>query len=204
MAGITDRLFRIGKAKAGRAARDLPDLGALMSSLPAVDRRALEQAKRAGARARQHLERDDSLPPALAVELGGALEALLEQVVQLADRLARARAWLRRHDPEQLARQAALAELDEQVGGARAGAAGSPEALRDQARLAGELEAGIAKLSYRLQTAAREIESLEGRLASPGAFGAAQQLTQGLEQQRERAERALEDWAATDAEIGSL
>ncbi len=204
MAGITDRLFRLGKAKAGRAARELPDLGALLSSLPAVDREALERAKRSGARAQARIERDDSLPPAVAVELGGALAGLLEQVVQLADRLVRARAWLRGRDPEQLARQAALAELDEQVGGARDARSGSPGALAEQARLASDLEAGVARLSYRLQTAAREIESLEGRLLRPGAPGATGDLSEGLRQQRARAEQALADWAATDAELRSL
>jgi hypothetical protein len=204
MASITDRLFRLGKAKAGRATRELPDLGALMSSLPASDRQALERARRAAARCQEQLGANDQLPSGVAVELGGAVEGMMAQVQQLADRLVKARAWLRRHQPEALARQAALAELDEQVGGAPAGRAGSPLALAEQARLAAEVQAGVPKLSYRLQTAARELETLEGRIASPGAHGSAAALSEGIQLQRERAERALEDWAATDAELRTL
>ncbi len=204
MAGIADRLFRLGKAKAGRTARDLPDLGSLMSSLKGADRQALERARRAANRCKQQLERGDAMPAGVAAELGGAVDALMDQVQQLADRLVRSRAWLRRHDPEKLAREAALAELDEQVGGAPAGRPGSPQALAEQARVASALEADIAKMSYRLGTAARELESLEGRVAGGVGVGAVEELSQGIEQQRARAERTLEDWATTTAELRTL
>ena len=202
MAGIADRLFRLGKAKAGRATKDLPDLGALMSSLPSADRQALGRASKAAKRCRELLERDDAMPPGVSAELRAAVDGLMEQVQQLADRLAKARAWLRRPAPAQLAREAALAELDAPVGGASAGRPGSQHALAEQARVAAELEQGIAKLSYRLGTAARELESLEGRIVAPGAATA--ELSEGLDTQRARAERTLEDWAATTAEIRTL
>lgn len=204
MAGIADRLFGLGKAKAKRAARDLPDVAALLSSLPPSDRRALERARAAASRCQAQLRKDDEIPPGVVVELGGAVDALMDEVQQLADRLAKARAWLRRNDPEALGREAALAELDQDVGGARASSAGAPAALEEQARLATEVQAGVPKLSYRLQTAAAELETLEGRVASPAVYGATAVLVEGLSKQRDRAAQALEDWEATARELRSL
>jgi hypothetical protein len=204
MAGIADRLLGLGRSRAKHATRDLPDLGAPLSSLPPEDRGALERAKRAAARCQAQLRDDDAIPPGVVVELGGAVEGMMEQVQQLADRLVKARAWLRRHQPEALARQAAMAELDEQVGGAPAGRAGSSQALAEQARLAAEVEQGIPKLSFRLGTAARELEALEGRLVSPAAHDAAAALSEGIERQRDRAAQALEDWEATARELRGL
>ncbi len=202
MAGFTKRLFGLGKATARHATRDLPDIPSLLSSLPSSDRQALERARASAKRCKEQLHGDDLVSPAVLDELGGAVDGLMDQVQQLADRLVKARAWLRRHDPEKLAREAALAELDETVGGVRASSGGSPQGLNEQARLAAQVEAGVPKLSFRLQTAARALEALEARVT--GVAAGAEGLTETLDAQRAKAERALDDWDATARELGKL
>ncbi len=207
MAGIADRLFGLGKAKARHAARDLPDLQSLLSSLPQADRQALERARRASARCKQQLHGEGSVSPAVLDQVGGAVDALMDQVQQLADRLVKARAWMRQHDPERLAREAAMVELDQALGDAPLDAGrASRGALGEQARVAAEVERGVPRLAFRLQTAARELEALEARVTSAAVNGmqGADGLLGGLDEQRAKAERALEDWDSTAREIRSL
>ncbi len=207
MAGIADRLFGLGKAKAKRAARGLPELGSLLSSLPSAERQALERASRAAERCKTELHGDGVIDPAVLDDVGGAVDALMDEVRALADRIVKARAWLRGHDPEKLAREAAMVELEQSLGeappleGQRARGA-----LGERARLAAEVEQGLPRLAFRLQTAARELEALQARLTAGAVNGltGAEGLLDGLEDQRAKAERALDDWASAARELERL
>jgi hypothetical protein len=205
--GIADRLFGLGKAKARHASKGLPDLGDLLGRLEPGERKALERASKAAARTRKVLHGPGLTSPALLDEVGGEVDKLAALAHELAKRLGKARLWLRRHDPDRLGREAAEAELDEVLGAGSANhyRAGQ-EALRRQAAIAGEVQAGMPLLSLRLTTAARELEALEARVSAGAVSGlsGADGLLDGLRAQRDKAERALDDWAATVREMEGL
>ncbi len=204
--GIADRLFGLGKAKARHASRGL-DLGSLTGRLEPAERQAVERARNAAARCRKVLHGDGLTSPELLDEVGGEVDALADAVVQLAERIAKARLWLHQHDPETLAREAAEAELDEALGfGSAVLHRQSQAALNRQADVAREVEQGIPLLSLRLLTASREIEALEARVTGGVVSGVSgvDGLLEGLRTQRDKAQRALENWAATVRELGGL
>ncbi len=202
--GIADRLFGLGKAKVRHASKGLPDLGDIVGRLEPGERKALERASKAAKRVRELLHGPGMTSAAVLDEVGGEVDALADLAHQLAQRLGKARAWLRRHEPERLGREAAEAELDELLGGGaatdhRAG----QRALGRQAAIAREVQEGIPLLSLRLTTVARELEALEARVTAGSVSGlsGADGLLDGLRTQRDKAQRALEDWAATVREL---
>ena len=100
-----------------------------------------------------------------------------------------------------------MVELDQALGEApRDAGRASRSALDEQARLAAEVEQGVPRLAFRLQTAAREMEALEARVTAVAVSGlsGADGLLDGLDDQRAKAERALSDWDATVHEIRTL
>ncbi len=207
MASIAKRLFGLGKARARHATRDLPEIASSLSSLPASDRQALERARKAASRCKERLHGVGAMDPSVLDEVGGAVDALVDQVQQLADRLVKARAWIRDHDPEKLAREAAMVELEQNLGEAPVfEGQRSRGSLAEQARVAAEVEQGIPRLAFRLQTAARELEALEARVtgATVNGLTGADGLLDGLADQRGKAKQALDDWAATARELRSL
>ena len=153
--GITGRLFGLGKAKAKRAARGLPDLPG--RRLEPGERDALRRARGAAERCLEALHAPGVSSVQVLELVGGEVRALAEAVERLGERLAQARAWLRANDPQGLERQLAEDEL-EPLGGASAlrERLAARRAVKERAEQARQVQEGLPVLAMRLVMAAQK------------------------------------------------
>ncbi len=182
----------------------LPD-GARLPALPRSrihrhDLPAAERAQRAAEGAQGALLRDD-VPAAVLTDLGRELAQLLGSVHTLAERLAEARGFLGRNDPDLLARERAEIELKR----LEAGAAEllelkrSSAALEERSALADRVRGQIGTLEARLAAAGRELEALRARIESRSD---AEELAHEVRAYHRSAVLALEAFEATRRELG--
>lgn len=202
--GLPARLLGVVRGRRAIAARALP----ARSRTPHPNEQdAVRRGRAATRRCLDALHSRDSVGADVLDQVGTSLQALGDSIETLADRLARARAWLADHDAEAL--QQAAAELELETGGGLAAERARAEELASITRTlakSGEVERGLPVLQARLSATVRALEALVGRVTSVPVDGltGADGLVGQTRRQLTETEQALAAWRATEAELEGL
>ncbi len=137
---------------------------------------------------------------AVLADLGGDLVAVVSQLHALGHRLAEARVFLSRNDPDRLARDRAEVELNLVGSGASEMLAqrSQMQALRERGELAGRVRDDLRTLTARLETSAGELQAFRARIDGDLASG---ELVHELRAYHRSAEAALQAFEATRIEL---
>lgn len=189
------RLLNLDRGRRLLTQRAAPPVG-----LQAAEKDALTRARQAAAQCRSVLHGAGAIDASVLDQVSGSVDALLDQIDALAQRIAAARQWLSVHDPERISRQ--LVELEVSPSGSVVDQMKSLRALKEQSRHAAAIQAGLPGLAGKLTAAALHLEALSARLMRQQLDAAG--LIADLEQQKTQTGQAVSAWQATVAEIGGL
>jgi len=150
------------------------------------------------------------LGEAAAKEVASEVQQLLQKIYELGEQLAQARAYNRRHDPDEIARKQADLELQLEEAASveeRSSLREAMEALEERARHTATVRTEVRALAAQLAAASNVLETLQARLSrsvvdpSDRSAGTEEVLSEVRRHQQD-AGRALEAYAATARELG--
>lgn len=202
----------MGKQMAQQGERPrLPYLA--MGRMHAQDRPALNRAGKAAEGCIDALYDTSGNPrelgEAVAREVAGEVQQLLGKIQELGQQLTEARAYVKRHDPDGLARQQADLELQMEESSnldERGSLAEAMAALEERARHAATVTQEVRTLSARLTAATNVLETLQARLSRMAVDPSestvrTDEVLGEVREHQEDARRALEAYAATAREL---
>ena len=201
-----------GKKMAGGQRPRLPYLA--LGKMHSEDRPSLQRAGKAAQHCIDLLYDSSGQPRELgetaSAEVASEVTQLLEKIHALGEQLAQARSYVKRHDPDGIARKQADLELsleDATSVEERASLEEAMEALEERARHAATVSQEVRALWARLAAATAVLDTLQARLSrqavdpSERTAGTDELLDDVRKHQRD-ATSALEAYAATAREIG--
>ena len=202
----------VGKQMAQQGERPrLPYLA--ISRMHAKDRPALSSAGKAAEGCIDALFDSSGNPrergESVAREVASEVQQLLGKIHELGEQLSQARSYVKRHDPDGLAREQADLELKLEEASnldERRSLAEAMEALEERARHAATVNQEVRTLAARLTAATNVLQTLQARLSrmavdpSESTVRTDEVLGEVREHQQD-AQRALEAYAATAREL---
>jgi len=149
------------------------------------------------------------LGEAAAGEVASEVQQLVQKIYELGEQLAQARAYTRRHDPDEIARKQADLELQLEEAASseeRASLSEAMEALQERARHTATVRSEVRTLAAQLTAACNVLETLQARLSrstvDPTERSAGtDEILADVRRHQHDAGRALEAYAATAREL---
>ena len=184
----------------GRGQRRIAQHTPIPQGLNPAEKSALSRAQLAAGQCRAVLHGAGAIDPAVLDQVGGSVDALMAQIHALAQRLASARRWLLANNPERISQ--ALVTLEIEDTGSVVDRLKSITALKEQARHAHAVQAGLPDLAAKLTAAAHRLEALSARLTVQQLDATG--LLSDIRRQESEVGRAVAAWQATVDEIESL
>ena len=208
---MSNRPGCLGRLLPARLLNLVQGRAALTASVGAADRppqadpqeaEAVDRARRAAQRCMHALHSEDGFSVQVLDEVGGAVQALADAAVALADRMTQARRWVHQRDAEQLRTE--LVELELGGGGSLAKEQADRQraaSIKRQLQQLDEVSRGLAELRAQLLATVRELERLEASVTRVRLDGGASGLLQQVRRQEAETRRALEAWQETASEL---